>query len=415
MTRPLDKLTAARLWIVSAPPQTRPTPDSPRNQAYLSQALFNLVTVPSEAVPTLSADEHWRVYVNPGWLTATAVPEIGRELAHALWHLLGEHAIRARACGVTDDTARRWRVATDMAVRDLAHRQGLCPDRLPAPLYDDRGRCPSAEELYRRLEDLLPNGTPEPSDRIHDDCGSAADGIRRNYEPEPGSDLPEVTAVQARMLVRDTAEAVASGSDPGSTHAALRRWAQSVVAPRIRWQQIFAGAIRRSVTTTAGRGDYTYRRPSRRTAAMPHVVLPSQQHPVPQVAVVVDTSGSMADRDLARALAELDSILAGLRMNENGLRVFSVDTDAYRMTRVRRASDIVLIGGGGTDMRVGIAAAAAQRPRPELTIVFTDGFTPWPSLPIPGMTVIAALIGADPDRLPATPAWMTRVECIDDA
>ena len=58
-------------------------------------------------------------------------------------------------------------------------------------------------------------------------------------------------------------------------------------------------------------------------------------------------------------------------------------------TSVRRAQDIELIGGGGTDQREGIGAALALRPRPDLILVLTDGQTPWPDRRPPVPVVIA--------------------------
>ena len=48
-----------------------------------------------------------------------------------------------------------------------------------------------------------------------------------------------------------------------------------------------------------------------------------------------------------------------------------------------QARDVELLGGGGTDMGAGLAKAAELRPRPDLIIVLTDGYTPWPSAPPP--------------------------------
>jgi Mg-chelatase subunit ChlD len=65
-----------------------------------------------------------------------------------------------------------------------------------------------------------------------------------------------------------------------------------------------------------------------------------------------------------------------------------------------------LTGGGGTDMGAGIAAAYALRPRPAVTVVLTDGFTPWPAHPPKGMRVVAALLG---DNARDAPGWARSV------
>jgi predicted metal-dependent peptidase len=73
---------------------------------------------------------------------------------------------------------------------------------------------------------------------------------------------------------------------------------------------------------------------------------------------------------------------------------------------VSSARQVELVGGGGTDMGAGINAAAALRPRPSITVVLTDGFTPWPAQPPKGMRVLIALLG---DHSPAAPGWARSV------
>ena len=87
------KLTAAKLWLISPPPDGsgRRSTERPRDLPYLSHALYALVTVPAPEVPTMTCDEWWRVYVNEDWLAAASVPDVARELAHVVWHLLSDH------------------------------------------------------------------------------------------------------------------------------------------------------------------------------------------------------------------------------------------------------------------------------------------------------------------------------------
>ena len=138
---------------------------------------------------------------------------------------------------------------------------------------------------------------------------------------------------------------------------------------KIDWRRVLAAEVRAAVAAVAGMVDYSYRRPSRR--AQGDVILPTLQRPIPDVAIVVDTSGSMGDELLGRALAEVEGVLkrAGLRQ----VRVLAVDTDVHAVRNVTRASQVLLAGGGGTDMGAGLAAAAALRPRPSVVIVLTDG------------------------------------------
>ena len=128
--------------------------------------------------------------------------------------------------------------------------------------------------------------------------------------------------------------------------------------------------------------------------------------------MVIDTSGTIDDQLLGRAMAEVDGAIAALGIPGASVTVLACDAAVSAVTRVRRATDATLIGGGGTDMRVGIAAATQQRPRPDLIVVLTDGYTPWPTTPPPGSAVIVAILGRPGETLLGTPPWVTRIECV---
>jgi predicted metal-dependent peptidase len=141
------------------------------------------------------------------------------------------------------------------------------------------------------------------------------------------------------------------------------------------------------------------------------VVLPALRRPVPEVAVVCDTSGSMTEDLLAMALAEVEGLLRSLGMARQ-VRVLACDTAAAPAQRVSSARQVELVGGGGTDMGTGIAAAAALRPRPAITVVLTDGYTPWPERPPKGTRVVIGLLG---DGAPDAPGWARAVRVADTA
>jgi predicted metal-dependent peptidase len=178
-----------------------------------------------------------------------------------------------------------------------------------------------------------------------------------------------------------------------------------VLEPTVDWREVLAGSVRRAVGSASGAVDYTYQRPSRRAASQPGVVLPSLRRPIPTIAIVIDTSGSMGDQELAAALSEVAGVLRGVGIRGNRVTVLSCDAAVHVAQRVTRAEQIELHGGGGTDMRVGIATALDLPQRPDVIVVLTDGFTPWPDEPS-GPRVIAGLIGPS---APLPPDWIESV------
>lgn len=143
-------------------------------------------------------------------------------------------------------------------------------------------------------------------------------------------------------------------------------------------------------------------------------MLPGLRRPVPRVSIIIDSSSSVDDGLLARALGQVDGALLTLGNADGEVIVYACDAAVHTVERVQRARDTRLAGGGGTDLRVGMAAADAQRPRPDVIVVFTDGETPWPPNPPVGCRVIVALLGRASSDLPPTPPWAVRVECLVD-
>ena len=116
------------------------------------------------------------------------------------------------------------------------------------------------------------------------------------------------------------------------------------------------------------------------------------------VLVALDTSGSMYGPDLQSALDETQGVLKTL--GGRGIRVLATDSQVHSRQRVTHASKIEVLGGGGTDMRVGLAEAQKLKPSPDLCIVLTDGYTPWPDRAPKGMQVIVAITGGHAKRAP---------------
>jgi hypothetical protein len=287
---------------------------------------------------------------------------------------------------------------------------GVAPD-LPADLKCEDGLL--AEAYFVRA-------TPGPR---RWDCGSGCDGCDRPWDKSaltgPDGTRGGLGAQQAQLLRMGVAGEIQrhQGQHPGTVPGGWMRWAESVRPSRVDWRRVLAAEIRRGVAIVAGNVDYTYRRPSRRARSVRNVILPAMHRPLPNVAVVCDTSGSMHEGLLARALTEVEGLLARGGLRQAQIRVLAVDTNVHAVRRVSRASQVELAGGGGTDMGVGIAAAAALRPRPSVIVVLTDGFTPWPDKPPKAVHVVVGLLTQPmvPTNRFAAPGWARIVRIEQDA
>jgi predicted metal-dependent peptidase len=393
-----EKFHAARLWAVTRMP-------------YLASALFACTVHSAPGAATIGVDRSWRVHADTEVAEQLPVPDFGRLLLHLVSHLLRDHPDRADALHFPDQRRPWWQHCADAEVNDDLDLVGLLPpvaNTLPASLGLPDGQL--AETYFAARPGEAQN--PAAGQGRPWDCGCGADGRARPWERGGAGGL---TPGQAQLLCHGTAVAIQRqhALQPGTVPGGWLRWAESLVPSRTDWRRILAAELRGAVAAVAGNVDYTYRRISRRTHAMtgePRVVLPSLRRPMPTVAIVCDTSGSISDEQLALALSEVEALLARTGLRSTGITVLAVDAEVHATTRAHRAAQVRLAGGGGTDMGVGIAAAAALRPRPDIIVVLTDGWTPWPDEPPPRTRVVVGLLRSpfmdEPDD---TPAWARTV------
>jgi predicted metal-dependent peptidase len=391
-------LGAAYLWVTERFP-------------YLASAVVSVRVLPAPGIGGAAVDEGWRLYVDPDVAAGWSVADLGALLVHHTGHLLRDHAARARASAITETNAQRWSMACDAEIDDDLAEVGITPPGdvvLPQAFGAKPGR--TAEEYFALV----------PDDVEGDDHGSGSHGRPREWEQDRDGDSDALDAMsphEAQLVRGRVAEDLlaAAKEGRGDIPAGWLRWAGDLLEPKVDWRKALAAELRRGVNRVAGRVDYSYRRPSRRASASPDVVLPAMEHPTPELAIVCDTSGSMGDDELARVLSEVDGLLRGIGVRAGGVRVLSVDAAVHVVARVTSATQVRLSGGGGTDMRAGIEAAAALRPRPSIVVVITDGFTPWPAEPPRAMSVVVALVGAHVPRLRERlrpPPW-ARVVLVD--
>jgi predicted metal-dependent peptidase len=385
----LAKVAAARLSAVTRLP-------------YLARALFACSPRAAAGSGTIAVDRAWHIHADPAVMDQLDADQLGRLLIHLAGHLVRDHATRAETSHVYVDNARgQWNRCADAEINDDLLADDCVPavaSELPADLGCDRGGL--VEAYY---------GAATVGERRWD-CGSGADAGPRPWDaPSNGRDAPYgVSPAQCELLRLGVAADIQHqhAQEPGTIPAGWFRWAETLLPSRTDWRQILAAEIRRAVAAVAGSVDYTYRRPARRARSSPGVVIPSMYRPVPDIAIVCDTSGSMHEQLLARALAEIESLLTKAGLRTTRTRVLAVDTAVHTVRRVSRARQVELAGGGGTDMGAGIAAAAALRPRPSIVIILTDGFTPWPDRPPPGIRVIVGLLTEHRLALEwSPPAW----------
>jgi predicted metal-dependent peptidase len=411
-----------------------------RAAPYLAVGRATLRVVWTQEVPLAGADEHWRLYLNPDRFPALPIPEAAYVLLHEVGHVVRKHGDRRRAIGAEK---QEWNIAADAELNSAQWPGLACPAQGVTP--DSLGMPPGllAEDYHSRLREQAEKqqskqrqgqGQPQDSDDGEGDgeqqgepsqddgsggkgegqgqqpgtpgkqgkpktgkgkakqqgdpsggqgsgSGSASDGERRPWELDPDdTDAPGLQgaeAAAARMAVAAAIREYQAGHGRGDMLGGWGLWAESVLSPVVPWNSKLRAAVT-SGLSRIGLGSQSYSRVRERNG----VCLPRHVRRVPSVVIVADTSGSMGsgrNTPWHRALSE--SI--GIARAVGSVTVVWCDMGATIQRGVRSLRDVRPTGGGGTDMRIGIAAADALRgdDRPDVIITITDGETPWPKTP----------------------------------
>lgn len=400
----MEKLMTARLHAVKVRP-------------YLAGALFALHVVEDRSVPTMAVDAYWRCYASPAFVARTPVEELAGVWVHEVSHLLRDHHGRGERYARQHERhgpgeRLRRNIAADFEINDDIYGSGLplptgavLPSLLRLP--DDL-----LMEEYLRTASL----TALTTDLAWLDCGGGADGEGRPWELGPAG--AHGLSRQQRDAVRFRVAEGIKGA-PGDAPAGWRRWADEAFHPPQPWRQLLGTAVRSAAGAPGAGEDHSYRRPSRRSAGVPRVLLPSLRRTPPRVCVVIDTSGSVSDAELGSALLEVAAIAQTVGGRRDLVSVVSCDAAAGVAVPLCRAENMRLVGGGGTDLRSGFAQALRSGPRPDVIVALTDGQTPWPSAPPPCRTVVGlfprparAVNERNPDYVPNAPPPWARVVSI---
>jgi predicted metal-dependent peptidase len=369
-------------------------------RSYFAPALFSLVPVETDLIGSMAVDSHWRLYYNDAWVAGHTVEQNASLLIHEVSHLLRDHEERRKAAGIGDE--RRWNTAGDCEINDDLHAEGLpLPGDPPMPGTYGLRSGDTAESYYRQLP------ASPPADRraaVVDeqqpslDCGSGAHGERRFWElpADEGADdgVPGVDRIKAELLRREVARRIDGQSFfTGDVPDAWRRWARATLAPKVDYMATLRHVVRRALReSTLGRYDRTYRRPHRRQACYGEFIMASFYQPRPRPGFLIDTSGSMGDTQLARAVSELGGLTRQLGYGADVV-VACCDAAVHEVRKAFASAPIELYGGGGTDIGVGLRAFTERKVAPiDLLVIVSDCRTPWPK-EVPPFPVITIRVG----------------------
>jgi len=168
----------------------------------------------------------------------------------------------------------------------------------------------------------------------------------------------EKDALEVEIIRRGVAQEMkkARGMGIGTIPGNWDRWVEEKLAPKVDWRKVLRHRMSVAINNGVGsRIDYSYSRPNRRQSVNRPFVLPSLGGDrSARITVIVDTSGSMTQQQLAQCVGE---VLAVLTVFQIPVTVIPCDAQAYEPIKIVTPKDYFklqkLKGGGGTNMIVG--------------------------------------------------------------
>jgi predicted metal-dependent peptidase len=366
-------------------------------------------------LPMLAAAEQWcpttatdarRFYYNPNYIDALSVDQVQFVLAHEALHCALSHFARRQ-----HRQKFRWDLACDYAINPLLLKDGLTPP--PGVFIEESYQGMTAEEIYPLIDE---NNTDEPMDKHvyegeergaaeqqdstlspqpdasgeqpgqthqepHDSDNPAPDQGQPEAKEQPNAapQPPPLTDSEQQNLDTQWQQRLAGAAQQalqaGKLGGALARLVDHLLQPQLPWRMLLARYM-----TMVAREDYTYMRPSRREG---EAIFPSLRSHQVEIAVALDTSGSISDEEIAQCLAEINALKGQLRAR---IILFACDAKLasnapwfYEPWEQFTAPD-EMIGGGGTSFKPVFDYVAQKLPLPpDLLIYFTDAEGEFPT------------------------------------
>ena len=378
-----------------------------RTHRYISGILMNMTFVEKPGLGTMGVDKYWRCYYDPAKVEEWKGEGLRAVLYHEVNHLLRAHPRR----GEHFEDKHKVNCAGDIEINPDVREAGFkLPGQalFPSTYGIDDNDKKLMEEYYNLIPDNPQIGQGKPGDKPGEGhCGSCA-GEALDCEEGPPEADEGLSEGEKEIIKRQVAKEIENTvKQQGSVPSGLRRWAEALLHPQVKWTKELAAVVRRSMIEVMGRQDRTFRRLSRVGSALGGgVVLPGFKAHVPNVGLVQDTSGSMGTDDLQKSMAETKGVLNALGGAGHGVVYISVDCAIGQKKRINSTAQIQMTGGGGTDMRLGLEAAAELNPKVDICIVMTDGFTPWPVEQPPFKVIIILTQTGAETQVPSWAKWI---------
>jgi predicted metal-dependent peptidase len=374
--------------------------------------------VPKPQIPTMGTDGD-KIYYNVEFVNSIDLKELIGVMVHEVMHDAFLHIFRK---GVRDPA--KWNLAADFAVNYLIKNgEGLA---LPSGcVYDDKYKDASVEEIYA---DITKN--PPPVLKIYQqaqkqgqgqgqgngDSGGGGQQPQQNqqnkgkgsgqgkvfmdthmYDANAGKDQAH-NAMKEQEWKGKLAQAAVFARQQGKLPAGMERLIDEALEETAPWQQL----LRRFLSPFALKTDFTWCKPNKRM--LQHdIIMPGYTSESLEIAVGVDTSGSIGQDEISMFMNEIRGIMSVAKSYT--IHIISCDAAVHSYHKINEFSGPLpnkLGGGGGTDFRPVFKEIEKRNLRPAVMVYLTDGYGTFPDKKPANFETIWAVVpgGVKKDAIP---------------
>jgi predicted metal-dependent peptidase len=315
------------------------------DSVFFTTLCFSMKHVWSIEVPTAACNGK-TIYWNPSFFMSLGGPEEHVFLLlHETMHAAYLHMDPVRMNGRCPD---KWNIACDHVINlQLIARGFKMPTGANAGFADPIYTGLSAEEVYK----LLPAnpGKPNMVDLM-----------------APPGDLEQIRSDMQDILVRASIQSKMSEDKVGTIPGEIEIFLNKLLSPKLPWHRILQKYLQ-----AFAKDDYTFKKPNRRFFPKHH--LPSLfSVSLIDLAIAVDTSGSVSDTDFLRFISETHGILKMMKPKKISFLQFDTEIKSvHQLKSIRDLEKVAFTGRGGTYITPVIEWANENKP--QLLLVFTDG------------------------------------------
>lgn len=307
-------------------------------------------------------------------------------ILHEYYHIMLMHMTHLR--DLFEEDAETANTATDLVINIMLDKQaGSKADGFikvwEHAVLDYKYDNMSTREIYRKLKQQQQGGqgNPKPGQGkpgVRAAGGGAAQQFDEHQKPDasgPVSQKP-LTQEQIKELQQQVDTALRQGAQmAGRMNGTLDRSITDLLEVAVNWEEELQDFVR---TNAAGNDLSTWRKPSRRWMAR-DIYQPSRySEAAKRITIGCDTSGSIGDEQLRRAMTEIKSACDSVHPEMVDIIYWDSEVAGHEKYEGDSIASIVDVtkpkGGGGTRVGSMLQYMDKEDIKPDCIIIFTDGY-----------------------------------------